>query len=52
MIGGGGLRPERPPPPAARGAGVLLRGVFFFLAGIPALSLEGSTTGHIVRAPA
>jgi hypothetical protein len=29
-----------------------LRGVLFFLGGIPALSVEGSTTEHIVRAPA
>ncbi len=50
VIGGGGLRPDLPPPPAARGGVVLLRAVVFFLGGIPALSLGGSTTGHMVRA--
>src|SRR6185437_3809651 len=39
VIGGGGLRPDRPPPLAARGDGVLLPGVVFFFGGIRALSL-------------
>jgi len=47
VIGGGGLRPDLPPPPVARDGVVLLRAVVvFFLGGIPALSLGGSTTGQ------